>query len=345
MRRVRCDGDRPVRFSRLGAALAFAAAAIAHAAAAAAGAFDAAPLAVTDQSPFGQLYGVPALGDARVLAAGRWQVAVGAVAANEFVRRTPGAEQIVIDEETHRLSLGLRRGFGGGVEWTFELPWLAYGGGRLDGMLERWHNVFALPTEGRGSVPRNRLFISYVRDGVERVHLSEPVSGVGDLRMGIGKQLWDTPRRALALRLELKFPTGASDGLAGSGGPDVAAWASASFAIPDLPRWRAYGGGGLARLGGGAVLPDLQQRTIPFATLGLGWRAIERLELLAQVDAHRAFYHRSILPPLGHPVAQITLGGRIALAADTALELALQEDLAPSTTQDVALQAVLKWRF
>ena len=55
-------------------------------------------------------------------------------------------------------------------------------------------------------------------------------SGVGDVAIHVGRRLVGRdrhPRRRLALRAQLKAPTGDSDRLFGSGGWDVALWLQA----------------------------------------------------------------------------------------------------------------------
>jgi hypothetical protein len=306
---------------------------------------EASPYAVTNLSPFGILYGVPAIGEARVLAPGALHAELSAAAASSYAFSNSGREDIFLDGETHRVALRLRRGFGGGYEGTLELPWISHSGGQLDGFIIHWHDLFGLPQGGRERADRDRLLFVYRRDGVERVRLTDPVSGAGDARIGLGRSLSRDERWPLALRVEAKLPTGDSSRLTGSGAADVALWVSAALPVPGTHTWSAYGGAGLAWLGPGDVLPELQHRRIPFASAGIGWRALPRLAFKVQIDAHRALYARSDMPELGHTAVQVALGGSLGLGADSEFEFVVLEDLAVESVPDVTLRAALKMRY
>ena len=306
---------------------------------------EATPYAATNLSPFGILYGVPAIGEASVLRPGAWHAELAVAAANSFASSHTASENIFLDGETYRVALRLRRGFGEGYEWTLELPWIEHSGGRLDGFIIRWHEFFSLPQGGRDQAERDRLLYSYRREGAERVRLSEPVAGPGDVRVGLARSLSRDQRRPLAVRVELKLPTGDPGRLTGSGAADLALWVSGASPVPGTLTWSAFGGAGVAVLGRGDVLPELQHRGIPFASAGIGWRALPALAFKVQVDAHRALYARSDMPELGHTAVQLGLGGSLSLGAASELEFVVYEDIAVETVPDVTLQAVLKARF
>lgn len=308
-------------------------------------ALEASPYAVTNLSPFGLLYGVPALGPARVLAPGVQHAELAAAAANSYAFSDSGREDIFLDGETHRIALRLRGGLAAGYEWTLELPWVAHSGGQLDSFIIRWHDLFSLPQGGRDRAERDRLRFSYRRDGLERVTLTEPVSGPGDLRVGLGRSLSRDAHRPLAVRVELKLPTGDPDRLTGSGAVDLALWLSAASFLPGTRSWSVYGGAGVAVLGPGDVLPELQHRSVPFASAGIGWRALPRLAFKVQVDAHRALYGESAVPELGHTALQLALGGSLRLGTESEFEFVVLEDIAVETVPDVTMQATLKTRF
>lgn len=335
---------RPFRL-RVACRLLLLCASFAVAARAAGQALESSPYATTNFSPFGILYGVPALGEARVLAPGVLQAELAAAAANSYAFSKATREDIYLDGETHRVALRLRVGFAEGYEWTLELPWISHSGGQLDSLIVGWHDLFSLPQGGRGGVERDQLDFSYQRDGVERVTLTDPVSGPGDLRIGLGKSLSRDAQTPLALRLELKLPTGDPQRLTGSGAADLALWLSAASPVPGTRTWSVYGGAGIALLGRGDVLPELQHRGVPFGRAGIGWRALPWLALKAQVDAQRALYGESIVPELGHTAVQLALGGSVRVGAQSEFEFVVIEDLAIESVPDVTLLATLKMRF
>jgi len=308
-------------------------------------ALEASPYAATNMSPFGILYGVPAIGEATVLAPGALHAELSAAAASSYAFSHSNREDIFLDGETHRVALRLRHGFAEGWEATLELPWVSHSGGQLDGLIIRWHKLFGLPQGGRDRVDRDRLLYSYRRDGVERVRLDGPVSGAGDARVGVGRSLSRDERGALALRAELKLPTGDPSRLTGSGAADIALWVSGASTVPRTQTWSVFGGAGLAWLGRGDVLPEMQHRSIPFASAGIGWRAVPRLAFKVQVDAHRALYAQSDMPELGHTAVLLALGGSLAIGAGSEFEFVVLEDLAVESVPDVTLRAALKLRY
>jgi hypothetical protein len=317
----------------------------AFAARAASPALEASPYAVSNLSPFGILYGVPAIGAASVLVPGALHAELSEAVASSYAFANSSREAIVLDGETHRVALRLRRGFAQGWEWTLELPWISHSGGRLDSFIIRWHELFGLPQGGRDQADRDRLFFSYRRDGVERIRLSDSVSGPGDARIGVAKSLARDDEGPLALRAELKLPSGDAGRLTGSGAADFAVWVSAASPLPGTQRWSVYGGAGLAWLGRGDVLSELQHRIVPFASAGIGWRALQQLAFKVQVDAHRALYAQSEMPALGRAAVQLAIGGSLRLGAASEFEFAVLEDLAVETVPDVTLRAALKTAF
>ena len=88
-------------------------------------------------------------------------------------------------------------------------------------------------------------------------------------------------------------------GLFGSGGWDAALSLQFSNRRPGGHWWAL--GGGLAYLGPGEVLPELQRHWQLVAGLSLGWQALPWLSLQLQGDAHSAPYHNTALGQLGDP--------------------------------------------
>ncbi len=318
---------------------------LASSAAGAAPGLEITPYATTNLSPFGILYGVPALGEARVLRPGAMQAELSVAIASHFEFSNRPGEEIFVDGETHRLALRLRRGFAPGYEWTLELPYVSHQGGYLDGFIINWHDFFRLAQGGRDRAAREQVLYTYRRDGVERVRLSEPVASGGDVRVGLGTALSSAERTPLALRAELKLPTGQSSRLSGSGAADLAIWLSGASPLFGSDDWKVYGGGGLALLGPGEVLPELQRRRVPFASAGVGWRALAALAFKVQVDAHGPLYRESRLAPLGRSVVQLGMGGSLRLGEESEFEFVVLEDITVGGAPDVTLRAALKMSY
>ncbi len=309
---------------------------------------DDAPFESFNQNPLVQIYGLPALGPARVAPAGSTRVGLFYAVANNFADAVGSRESLLFDGETHRTMLRVARGIGKQMEIGFELPHVAHGGGFLDDFIENWHEFFGLPRGGRELAPANQLDYRYRRDGVDRVNVTQATSGIGDVRLLGALQLADSERGAndTALRVSIKLPTGDSARLQGSGAADVATWLSAACRPAACAgAWRWYGGGGVLWLGKGDVLPELQRRAVGFGAAGIHWRAWPQLTLTAQVDAHSPFYKDSDLKPLHTPSAQLVLGGTWFVRPTLGVEIAVSEDLVVDSAPDVVIQIGVRSQF
>lgn len=299
------------------------------------------PFDTTEQNPFAQIFGLPSIGPAKVLDAGKSEWRASADLANYYASDSRNAEQITLDGETRRYVLALRRGAGDGLEWGFELPYVRQSGGGLDHFIERWHEWGGFPNGGRELAPRDRLLIEYRRNGVPLVRLQDAGEGPGDVKLTAARRLAaDAPD--LALRAALKLPSGDSAGLRGSGAADAALWLSAACGATQCRGAFAwYAGAGLLYAGKGDVLPEQQRRLIPFGGFGLMWRVTQDFALKAELNGHDAFYRDSSLRELNSAL-QGLFGGSWRLGRTQSLEFAIGEDVKVSSTPDV--QFHLAWR-
>lgn len=306
---------------------------------------DEVPFATFNQSPLVQIYGLPALGSARVVRAGETRVGLFYAVANHFLSAANGTEFLELDGETHRTTLGVFHGIGRLAEIGIELPHISHGGGYLDGFIRNWHDAFGLPQGGRDTTPPDRLIYRYHRNGIDRINVTQSTAGAGDVRIGAGLQLAraEDGERDTTVRVSVKFPTGDSAQLHGSGAADVAAWLSSECRCTGALGW--YGGGGLLWLGDGDVLGDQQRRAVAFGSAGTHWRAFKRLTLTAQLDAHTSFYRGSDLRPLASPSVQLVLGGTWSVGRKLDLEVAVSEDLVVDTAPDVLIQIGMRASF
>ncbi|HEU5339443.1 MAG TPA: DUF3187 family protein, partial [Sulfuricaulis sp.] len=114
---------------------------------------DVIPLYSYNQSPLVQIYGLPTLGPARVLEQDKVDVSVQLQLANNSTDALNNVEYLVLDGETHRLSLVFRQGLANGYEWGVELPYLSHSEGFMDNFIEDWHRTFGLRQGNRLSIP------------------------------------------------------------------------------------------------------------------------------------------------------------------------------------------------
>jgi hypothetical protein len=316
-------------------------------AAAAAAYTDVEPLESFNQSPLIQIYGLPALGPARVLSPGETRLALHLRLANNFTASSNPTESLTLDGETHRFSLAWRQGLGHESEWGIELPYLAHNGGFLDSVIEHWHALFHLPGGGRDHAPRDQIDYRYRRNGVDLVRVDQAVSGAGDLRLTVARQLAVPAfpgERIMALRASLKLPTGNSRELLGSGSTDLALWLSAASTRP-ADVWNLYGGGGILLMSQGEVLPAQQRRQVGFGTVGVSRKFFSQVAVNAQLDAHSPFYDSTGFRQIGAYALQGLLGLAWEWRPRRYLEFSVSEDLAVDTSPDVVFGLSLRFDF
>lgn len=297
---------------------------------------DVRPLYSFNQNPLIQIYGLPSLGEARVLAQDASDLALRLQISNNFTGAHTASEYLILDGETHRLTMAWRQGLADGREWGFELPYLWSTGGFLDGYIERFHDSSNLPQGGRTDVPRNQVNYRYARHGVNLIDVTHPVNGPGDLRLLGAKQIppSDTSGYTAALRASLKLPTGKESELLGSGSTDLALWLSAATTHP-LDQWNMYGGGGVLYMTEGNVLPLQQRNHIAFATFGVSRMIFPHIVVSGQLDAQTPFYDYTHFRQLNSYPVQGLVGARWELAPRKFLEFSMSEDLVVDTSSDV----------
>ncbi len=315
----------------------------------AAHAFDIIPFNSRNQSPIVQIFGLPSAGSAVVLPQGGKDAYLMLDHSSNYVDADLGGEQVVLDGETTRLTLGGRYGLTRSLEVGIEIPYVYHGGGFLDGFIINYHDLFGFPQGGRDQAPRDRLLYQYRRGGVDKLKIDSSGGGLGDVALTGGLQLYNDAApypRAVALRAEIKLPTGDSGSLRGSGSTDFSLWITGSdaFELP-LGEGAVFAAAGLMVMTNGSVLSDQQENYVGFGSLGAGWKPLSWLAFKVQMDAHTPFYRDSDLKSLSANAAQLLIGGTLALSERTSLDIAVSEDIAVNTSPDVAFHFNLITRF
>lgn len=305
------------------------------------------PLYSFNQNPLIQIYGLPALGESRVLNPNESTLAVHWQTANHFTGAGTSTETLSLDGETRRLTLQGRRGLSGNREWGFELPFVTHNGGFLDVYIEEFHNIFGMPQNGRTDLPRNRIDYRYTRHGEDLVSLTRAVSGWGDVRLFAATPAATqsaSSNYTAVWRMSLKLPTGDEAELLGSGSTDLAIWLSAATTRPPN-KWNLYGGGGLLLMSQGDIMPALQRQAVVFGTLGMSQKFFPQVTINAQLDVHSPFYNDSGLRQLGEYAVLGLLGVDWEFEPKKFLTLSVSEDLVVGASPDVAFNLSLTLPF
>ena len=295
------------------------------------------------QHVFNSVFGLP-VAAARTIQSLEWQFSLEHN--NQFAGGSAGAEQLVIDGETTRLSITHRQRLGSCWQGEFTLPFVSHNGGVFDRAIDDWHDFFGLPDANRDETPFNQLTFFYAdADGVKQ-NITGARSGIGDVQIAIqyavkcGATADSTSDNSL-IRAGVKLPTGDPDELTGSGTTDLFAdWQSPIWRLRN--RW--YGGLALGVLVASNTDRFADQENVAvYGSLGVQFAAWQKLRLIAQLDGHSAFY-KSQLRELGDPAVNLAVGARYLLNPAYTLELSISEDVVVDTTPDIAARIGVTYR-
>lgn len=311
---------------------------------------DITPFRVTNQSPLIQIYGIPAESASIITPTGKHSATISVDSASSSTVNRTVRERISLDGETTRITTSVRYGFGKRFEAGVTIPVVNQGGGFLDQFIINWHNAFSLPQGERTSTTKNRLAFTYQKNNVQKLNMTRSDTSVGDISFFGGMQLLDTTsetsRSSIALRGDLKLPTGDSGMLAGSGSADLALSATASH--NRYGAWGTtgvFGSFGMLGMTRGEVLSDQQNRFALFGTLGAGWSPASWISVKVQLNGHSPMYHGSDLTELRSSSLMLTTGGSLKLGKSYLLDIGVSEDIAVATSPDVAFHIALRREF
>lgn len=308
------------------------------------------PFRTSNQNPLIQIYGLPSETSSTLLPAQNFHLRLTQDIANIYSSNSSASEQILLDGELYRWTLTGRYGISNDLELGIELPVIIHGGGFLDGFIMDWHRAFGFPQGGRDTASKNRLRYYYSKNGVRQLDMNHASGGIGDFSIlsayRLFEQQTDTDHDTLALRSQLKLPTGDSRSLLGSGGVDFALFLSG--AMNRRTEWGMLGlfasAGGLFT-SDGDILKAQRKNFTGFGTVGLGWSPTDWISFKTQCAFTSAFYSQSTLSELGKETALLTSGGTLKLPSNYQLDIGIGEDLAVATAPDVTFHVSLSKKF
>ena len=309
------------------------------------------PLRLVNLNPFFVPYGVPVSFGTRTLPPGSSELTVAVDTASYLSTAASGSERLLLDGETYRTSLTLRRGFRSRWEYFLELSAVGHHGGLFDGFIENWHDFFGLPQGDRDRTPRDRFAVSYTDGAGTRVDMRRDVFALSDLVLGVGYSVpdWLVANDGLTVRSHLKIPTGDAGSLAGSGRFSTSLWAETSGALPwseTSRRWLYAATLGLVVTEPPKRLSSVGDPFIAFGRVSATWRALSWLDLTVQVDVHSSPYRDSNVDVLADPVVLFGIGGAVHITEQATLELAITEDDGlHRAAPDIGLHTALRWRL
>lgn len=278
------------------------------------------PLASRNQMPFSLLFVYLAPDRASSLPTGAVELELGLDYSNIIQGQQSETERVRLDAEYLRTLVGLRRGFGRGVEIGVSLPFYVYYGGFLDPFINSFHKTFGFPNFLRGQTPNGLVDLQYSRGGDGVLSSDRSFRAVGDLSFEVKKTLVARRNAALAVRGKVKLPTGNPDTLSGSGATDLGVGV-AFDRVGD--RFGVYVNASYQFLGTTVRIPTRDFFSVMAA---VDWRFKPRLAAVLQVDDVGPPI-RGELPLLNRHARQLALGLRWQASERFACEWRLVEDL------------------
>ena len=289
------------------------------------------PFQVRNQNPLLAPFGLPAPLPARLpepgAALASAQLHWGSAAHGE----SNGDEDFLVDAEMLELRLRYTRSLGPRIAVYAELPWRRTWEGVLDDAIDGWHDLTGLPGEARDEFPDDRLLIEYVVAGDPVYRFDQPGSGLADIPVGVGYQLFASGDAALAAWLSVKAPVGDVDELTGSGAADVALSVAGERALSS--HVRVFGQLDVAYLGDGDLLPALQEDVVWSGMAGISWNAWRTLDLTAQLAANSRVFDAE--GALAGDALVLVFGGSWRTAGGWRLDLSVSEDVDVNASPDV----------
>lgn len=295
--------------------------------------------AFADGGALARSFALPALGQHQVNAPGQTRYTLELDVTNEYVAQATPRESVLLDGETARLALTYYGVLAPGWDWNTELPVYVLGGGFMDDFIQGWHDAFGLPNGGREFAQDDQYRFRYVRGGVTLLDARNSGTFFGDMTAGIGWQALPL----IALRAQVKLPTGAASDLTG-GNTGGAFWADAALPFAEASAWSGYASAGVSVNDRNDVLTALQEETLFFGGGGLRFDLNTVWSLYADVSARSALYTGSELDPLNGVGIPAQFGVSAALNPRYVLDLAFQEDLNPGASPDFGLRLTLRMR-
>ena len=296
----------------------------------------AAGLATRDLNPILQSVYLPTL--VPIAEGDGWRLDHSLYITNTLQDESKDGEDLLIDVENYRYEFALRNRRGNWIT-QLDIPLIANEAGKLDNLIDSWHDFFGLPEGRRDRFANDRIAIEYRRDGGVEYSQTASSSGLGDLSLALGYQ---RPGET-AYFIGLELPTGSDDDYSGNEAVDYAVWMTRE--LPLDTRTIAFGMLGLSFPGDGGNLEGLLVDYIWVAQAGMEYRFYDDLVATVQLDLHSRSIEDSRLDAFGNSV-QIQLGlGFLEVFEQHRLDLFFSEDILVGSAPDITFGLRLARQF
>ena len=299
------------------------------------------PIATQNRNALVRLNGLPMPERAELLATGATSHAIGIELTSQFVSETTATESLLLDGETTALNYEWRYGINEKLELGISLPLISQGGGFLDGFVDSWHNTFNLPDGERDTQPKNQLLYR-LQNGQQTLVFRDANTGVGDIALQLRTPLYRTNTQTLSGFTRLELPTGKADKFTGSGSTDIAVGANYSNS-ECFGRSVCHASLGVLWFGGADIYTSASRSSAVFGTATVAMPVWRSVVAKLQLETHQAMYDSNI-KAIGEQAFQLSFGVALPLAKHWAIDLAMSEDISPTTAPDFSFVMGLVYR-
>lgn len=298
-----------------------------------------------DNGPLTGIFGLPdSTEGAQLLAARSSAVGVLLLTSSHSIAERSADDILILDGETTRFELSYRYGVSARLELGVELPFLWQQSGSLDSVIDQWHDFFGFPDGARDDRPRDLLEFFYRDASGDRLNINRNSNGIGDLRLFGGLQLGKSAKYSTALRFGIKFPTGSSDELHGSGGTDLSLGVVGDVrSLWGNEKLSGFYRVHLVYLGEPRWLADRHEQLLGQISAGLGYQVAQNVSLNLQSTVRSSMYQVEV-DSLHDPSVALTFGGSVRMTDRWRLLLAVGEDIKVGSAPDVSFQLALQFR-
>jgi hypothetical protein len=267
-----------------------------------------------------------------------WRIDHNLFVTNTLQNKQKSDEKLTIDVENYRYELGLRYRHDSWLTLV-NIPFVENSGGRIDGLIDDWHEFFGLPEGDRGKFPKDDIHIEYLRDGAVEYSQTKSSSGLGDIGFAVGHQ----PVGAPGYFIGIELPSGSESDYSGNEAIDLAIWVTHEKQID--PEMTIYGLLGFSFPGDDGNLEGLIVDQFWVAQLGVAYYFSSGIVGTMQFDLHSEIIEDSELKAFGDSV-QIQLGlGFLELIDNHRLDLFFSEDIMVGSAPDISFGARLIQEF
>ena len=294
-----------------------------------------------EQNPMLQAYYIPGISSAWRERDG-WLLSQSLFITNTYQRESASNETLIIDSENYRYDLSIGYQY---QDWQLStrVSLISNEGGKLDSVIEDWHDLFGLPQNGRTGNPDDRLNMQYSRNGILIFQQHKPKTGIGDIALSVGYQLYrdETSSRQISFGIEL--PTGDVKKSTGNDAIDFALWLDQVVSINQ--KSRLYGLIGISRPGNGGQLQSLLKSNVWFGQLGVDYTIYPGWTGIVQVDVHSKIVSDSELTAFGNSM-QIQLGLKLENWLEQQdINLFFAEDILVGSAPDISFGVQLTTKY